>query len=599
MPVPQPHLALTLRQQAMLNLNRQRHDLMRLDITKIYPWWRRCDVNVLLVTDGNLNFGEGDFGLSTFVRTLLDHAPWRVNFRLTLAHLRAGADMLAGEARIVRRITDFRFDEPTHFTPTQFDEVWLFGIETSFAAPGYTARQADTARYPTDRLNDEELRRLAAHMNGGGGIFATGDHGALGRALCGSITRVRSMRWWDNFPSAANATNEVSMLGPRRNDTNRTGHDPGWRFSDQSDDVPQDIDLVLYSTPLSVLRNARYPHPVLCGRSGRIDVLPDHPHEGECKLPENLGLTYTPDGSQEYPPITGTSTRLAPEIIAHARVPAGNGGSFFGFIKQATEAHTFPVLSAYDGHRAGVGRIVCDSTWHHFVNVNLVGVIEGGGFDEFGPGNPNESPTKHDGFLSTPAGLAALDKIRNYHTNIGVWIAPQTRHACFNRWIWWELVFHDRLMEATLLDPEIKLERLPADVLWSIGVHARDVFGRRASQCQTLEWVFDWVKDLWPEMRPWIDPWDPLKLRGPKAPLGVPTLDVMPLVDVALGAALVSLRQALPYPPDKLTEAHDRLAQEAIARGLAFGAKAALAEHAATLKRVGKGLELAAKTAAR
>ena len=581
-----------LSNQTLLQRNRERRALWHRDITKFHPWWRRCDVNVLLVTDGSLNFGEGDFGLSTFVRTLLEDAPSRVNFRVTLAHLRASADMLSADARIVRRINDFRFDEPTHFAAGQFDEVWLFGIETSFANFGYTARQANPTRYPAGSLGNDELRALSAHMNGGGGgIFATGDHGALGRALCGGITRVRSMRWWDNFPNASNATNEVSMLGPRRNDTNRIGHDAGWQFSDQSDDIPQLIDLKLYSTPLGALRNARYPHPVLCGRNGRIDVLPDHPHEGECKLPEDPGLSYVPDGSLEYPPISATSTRLLPELIAHARVPAGNTGSGVTGFKQPTQAHSFPVISAYDGHRAGVGRIVCDSTWHHFINVNLIGVVEGGSFDEFGT-HPGEHASKHDCFLSSTAGGAALDKIRNYHTNIGVWIAPVSRHTCFNRWVWWELVFNDRIMEATLLDPGVAIDRIPADVLWSIGAHARDVFGRRASQCQTLEWVFDWIKTVWPEMRPWIDPWDPLAGRPPKGVQGVPTLEVMPLLDVALGAALVALRQALPYPPDKLTEQHDKLAAEAIAKGLALGAQVALAEHAAATKHLAKALKL-------
>lgn len=31
-----------------------------------------------------------------------------------------------------------------------------------------------------------------------------------------------------------------------------------------------------------------------------------------------------------------------------------------------TQAHRFPLLSTYDGHLAGVGRVVCDPTWHHF-----------------------------------------------------------------------------------------------------------------------------------------------------------------------------------------------------------------------------------------
>ena len=88
-----------LSNQRLLEFNRARRELFARDITKFYPWWRRCDVNLLIVTDGNLNFGEGDFGLSTFIRTMLDDAPWRVNFRLTLGHLRASADMLSAETR--------------------------------------------------------------------------------------------------------------------------------------------------------------------------------------------------------------------------------------------------------------------------------------------------------------------------------------------------------------------------------------------------------------------------------------------------------------------------------------------------------------------
>jgi len=62
-------------------------------------------------------------------------------------------------------------------------------------------------------------------------------------------------------------------------------------------------------------------------RDGRIDVLPDHVHEGERRLPTNFGLSDTPDGGNEFPLITSTTTtRLEPELIAFGRVPAGNTG---------------------------------------------------------------------------------------------------------------------------------------------------------------------------------------------------------------------------------------------------------------------------------
>ncbi|MEY4907900.1 MAG: hypothetical protein RL260_1618, partial [Pseudomonadota bacterium] len=156
--------------QQLLALNDLRRATLRGDIERFYPWWRRCTVNVLLVTDGNLNFGETDFGLSTLVRTLLDEAPLRVRFRLTLAHLRSSvtsADMLGGETRIAARLTDFRFDEPTHFKSDQFDEVWMFGIETSFNQTAYATRRANPTRYPAGSLGTDELKALSAHMNRG------------------------------------------------------------------------------------------------------------------------------------------------------------------------------------------------------------------------------------------------------------------------------------------------------------------------------------------------------------------------------------------------------------------------------------------------
>lgn len=524
-------------------------------------WWRRCTVKVLLVTDGSLNFGEGDFGLSTFVRTLKNEAPGRVRFEITLAHISAGvsdAQMLISEPGIANRIKGFRFDTATHFTSEMYDQIWLFGISTSY--PTLNGRGPGLAA--------AEITAIHAHMQRGGGVFATGDHGFLGNALCGAIPRVRNMRYWADFPSSDNNQNQVSMSGPRRNDTNQPGHDVADSFSDQSDDVPQPLDLLLYSTYAGFLRNARYPHPVMCGRMGRINVFPDHPHEGEVRSPPDVTLSF--GGADEYP-VDGGGTRIVPEVIAWGRIAAGNTTRGGG--KIPTIAHNIGVVSAYDGHRAlGKGRVVCDSTWHHFVNVNLIGVLEGGSFDEFS--NPDEHASKHDGFLSSAAGLSALAKIKNYYTNVGVWISPPARHTCFNLYAWWELVFTERLVESTLTSPDIALERIPASALMHIGIHARDVFARKASQCQTTEWLIDWVKEI-VEVA-WVDPWDPVtKVLLQKGDPPLPTYDPMPVVDVALGAALVSMRQAFPEPPDKITAKHDADAMKAVKAGLQFGAQLA------------------------
>jgi hypothetical protein len=549
----------------LLEINRKRRDTFRFHPELIYPWWRRCGVKVLLVTDGGLDYGQGDFGLSTFVHIMQNDAPSYVRFQLTLAHLRPGvtdAQVMKDAAGIVRSLKGFRFDVPDHFDPNMYDEVWLFGIETNFHNGFYAERSANPGQYPADRLGDAELRNLSAHMKRGGGVFATGDHGRLGKALCGSVVRVRNMRYWDDFIRPDTTESEVSMSGPYRNDTNQLG-DAGTQFSDQSDDIPQTLDLTLYSTRVHVLKKARYPHPVLCGRDGRITVLPDHPHEGECRIPPDLALKDPADGSDEYPFQTGTTDRVSPDVIAKSRVPAGNTADLNGS-KQATVAQTFGAISAYDGRLADRGRVVCDATWHHFVNVNLIGIVEGGLFDQFD--RPGEDPNKHDGFLSTASGRAVLDKIKNYYTNIGVWIAPKKVHECIHRTFWWQLIYADRIMEAALVDPNVPFEKIPKEVFFSIGVHARDVLGRRASQCQTIEWMIPWIIKVMPEFVPWVNPWDPV-IRKENDPLPLPFLDPWPVISVALGAAIVALRQKYPYPPEKIDDKMDGLAEAIAADG--------------------------------
>jgi hypothetical protein len=556
--------------QRLLDLVADRQRILRDRPQVIFPWRRPCTVKVLLVTDGVLDFGIGDFGMSTFVDVLQHDGRSYAAFDLTLAHLATGVAPDAvqqGAPGIARSITGFEFDNPNHFTPAMYDEVWLFGFEYlgGYHQAFYNNRNADQVRFPADRLGDAELDALTAHMNRGGGIFATGDHATIGRYLCGSVDRIRNMRYWQDFGGG-----QVSMTGALRNDSNRIGHDPGSQFSDQSDDIPQLLDLKLYSTWAGLFHRARYPHPVLCSRLGRIDVFPDHPHEGEAREPDDLTLGCR-DGSPEYPAATGGGPDPAPEVVAWGHVPAGNTAVVDNQpVKLATQAHRFGVVSAYDGHRAGVGRVICDSTWHHFVNVNLIGVVEGGGFDDFPTGNPADPGTpgtdlsKHVGFLASPAGRAALDKIKEYYVNVAVWIAPAERIACMNSRLWWELLWSDRIVEATLERADQRLDEISTRHLLHIGVHARDVLGRLAGACQSVHWILPWFEEVYIELVPHIDPWrgwDPERLRE-DPPL--PFLDLQPLIDVAVGGALVALREAYPYPPG------DRAAVEELDPAVAF-----------------------------
>src|SRR5258708_6161783 len=82
-------------------------------------------------------------------------------------------------------------------------------------------------------------------MDGGGGVFATGDHEDLGVVLNGRVPRVRSMRkwYWPN-PGPLGEPIAPDALGTGRIETTQPGHNETFiHFDDQSDDIPQPLTL--------------------------------------------------------------------------------------------------------------------------------------------------------------------------------------------------------------------------------------------------------------------------------------------------------------------------------------------------------------------
>lgn len=521
----------------------------------IIYYLRPCKVRVLIVVDG-LDFSLADFGLRTFVETLLTARSY-VKFEITLGHIlgASGAAMMDPDARIAGRIPQFKFDNNAHFTPDKYDVVFLFGIATSFNRG---------AGYPNDSLSNAELQALAQFQNGGGGLFATGDHGALGKALCHKVARARSMRLWDSTNGNINS-DEVSMSGPRRNDTNRIGPSAGSQFGDQSDDVPQPISPKIYSV-FNGIWQYRFPHPVLCGPRGPIRVMPDHPHEGECITPlnPNLNLSFTAALGPEYPAAVGPGPRPLPEIISTSTVLSGTVSGF----KMPTIAQSFGGICAYDGHRAGVGRVVTDATWHHFVNVNLIGDLSEP------PGDP-----KRLGFLASAVGQVHLNDIKAYYRNLAVWLARPGNIRCMNARLLWWTVFSDRVLEAVLTTRTVKLAQVSTHTLWLIGRHARDVLGRFASQCQTRRLAIDIFPVALAERLPGLDPWfDPPDDDDRKPDVDAPWIDMSAALDVGLGAALVALNEDFDNPTAKSVEkVKDEAIVESAQRGAEAGLKAAFA----------------------
>lgn len=398
-------------------------------------------VKILIVTDGSGSFdATRSFGLGRVINEMASDPWWWVRFEITTAHRRNDLTFAATATH-----KSFNFATPPVALNT-FDQIWLFGVE-SFGA-----------------ISAAEVTALTTFMNNGGGIFATGDHEDLGAPICADLPRISKMRRWR---TGGPAGTPPPVAGPNRHDTLREGPTVDYQFEDQSDNTPQVIAPTRYYDPFnySIFKRRWRPHPVLCGRNGIINVLPDHMHEGWIVAPTVSAA------SAEWPGGVG------PEVIAQAHVfshhtsrPVPNQTTF----DDVTNAKDFGVLGAYNGHPQGVGRIVVDATWHHWFNINLMG------FD---------------------TSSAHYDKIRNYFWNVGVWLAPPAKQTA---------MFHAAIYGLIWVQPFNELtSKLDSIYLGFTGI---DALGRRASQCMATEWIINHLPSKLREplkTLPWPPPPDP------------------------------------------------------------------------------------------
>jgi hypothetical protein len=189
---------------------------------------------------------------------------------------------------------------------------------------------------------------------------------------------------------------------------------------------------------------------VLCGPDGPITVFPDHQHEGEALSPAVAAA------DPEWPTKAGYQERA--EVIAWGRVKDPSA---------TKHGQEIGVLSAYDGHNVDVGRIVADSTWHHWFDINLTGA--------------SAAPSVYAGFDATADGQAVLKQLDAFFLNVGVWLAPPARQAEMRAAGWWSVLWDAQVVE------------LPAKApLWFYGDQAIDALGKRASRCTVAGWVLDW-----------------------------------------------------------------------------------------------------------
>lgn len=485
-----------------------------------FPWKRPCPQKILIVTDGypgsflNGSFSKYYFGLSAVIDTLLDQTEYYVKFNLTLAHRQTDdhkPNVPVSDPAYQRygpNFEGFRFTTAANdiktgkaFDINYYDQIWLFGVRANVN--------------DVFKLDDDELVILTEWMKKGGGLFATGDHDDLGASLCARVPRASKMRMWTTI---FNNNGQVVKSPPvpngvNRHDTLKSGHDNTYTFDDESDDIPMDISpKFYYRWSWHPFYRTKFPHPILCGKDGVIDILPDHPHEGEVIEENQVNISETlVNGEKEFPKIGSLNFR--PEVIAHAHV-LGDHTAMSDINKGAANSKTFGAIGAYDGYQTNLGRVVVDSTWHHWFDVNLigrpVGYLNTPPFDSTNP--------KTLGFLGSPSGLIAYKRIQNYFINVGLWLAPKSDRLCMLNGLLWGYVVKYPAVER--FSPKMPIIEL--------GTYAKDALGKIAGQCNLRSWIFE----VYPAEI--IKTFDYFNGKGPHQCLTCPPEDLLEIY--ALGA---------------------------------------------------------------
>jgi hypothetical protein len=393
-------------------------------------WRNLAAIRVLLVGDGPyMDTNPGRFGVSfptdgegNYIQDLSDNT-------FTVSEFIC---LLTTAVRSISVNTAHRRDDPNAFFPnfnfatttelSGYDLLWIIGYE------GYNAGYYGSA------IGDDEIQAIAQFMDGGGGVFATGDHEGMGSYICGQIPRVRSMRKWfgqlADVQAAGVPQMAVDYLGVPVPAVNWPGGTSGradtlqqnpsdsaavFQFDDQSDDIPQTL-----SFPGGQV------HPILSGGQRPISRFPDHMHEGEVVTPLDTGQVLTINGQQftEYP-AAGTGSRPVPSIIATGQIVGGHQTSIVGSSCENANFHSdttstagrgLGILCVYDGRSAGVGRVVTDSSFHHYLDINLIGDPCGASPDRqqgFGPG------------YAPPAAGSVLADLQAFYVNTAEWLSRQ------------------------------------------------------------------------------------------------------------------------------------------------------------------------------
>jgi hypothetical protein len=377
-----------------------------IDVLK--PWRLKTYVDILVVVEENISIDPADsFGIAGVIDLIRNSKVGCMRFRVDIA-LRNGdaPTVVAAPTAHQHKYRGFRFNmmDGAVSVIDKYEQIWCFGFKPGNSGSPNDGEIDQPGAFPA---SDAELLKLSQWMKDKkGGLFGTGDHHFLGASMCRRIPRLGTMRRWTN------ADGVPPQFTSARIDTLRPpspAYEPGapggpldlHNTPHQGDLAPQPIQWVTWQMSFWPFGIRKRPHPVLCHPTlGPIDVMPDHAHEGLCveTAAVPLGGSYNFGGGPqpEYPNAVDGGPRPAPVVIAYG---SNLGDPPYNFGKGPQPARTSnPMISVYDGHRAGVGRVATDSTWHHWMDVNI---------DDMKAADNND-----------------WKKISRYFINLAVWLNP-------------------------------------------------------------------------------------------------------------------------------------------------------------------------------
>ena len=182
---------------------------------------------------------------------------------------------------------------------SDFDQLWLFGVDVG---GGLTAN---------------DCAAITRFLQRGGGILTSRDHQDLGISFCtlGGVGDAHHFHSKNPEPDASRRNIDDTETPAITWPNYHSGHNGDY----------QDVQAVEPLHP--VMRSAK-------NASGKIDMLPAHPHEGAISVPKG----------------------------AKARVIASGHSKLTG--------RNFNIAVAFDGN-GGSGRAIADSSFHHFLDYNL------------------------------------------------------------------------------------------------------------------------------------------------------------------------------------------------------------------------------------